>query len=181
MMKVPPDTTTAAKSASAAPIRLLDLPDFQKAEDRLLLYTSHRGEISTELRDFIDELSKRTFGITVIDTLFEYPQGWNDLPEWSAEWEEIEDRFDAHEDQFETSDANIDEAVEILLRLGLDFRDLRGAPLRCTKFFCRQAEAAAKGIMGKMPDRAAAGLESWERSLKRDAERHLKKKRSNFG
>lgn len=91
---------------------------------------------------------------------------------------EIEDRHYDHEDQYDTAEATDDEAVERLLALGLDFRDGKGQPLRCTKLFCRQAEAAAKGIMGRMPDCAAAGLESWAKALERDAIKHMSRKRS---
>jgi hypothetical protein len=91
---------------------------------------------------------------------------------------EIEDRYCDHEDQFETAEATDEEAVAALLVLGFDFRDGRGQPLRCTMLYCRQAEAAAKGIKGKMPDRAATGLESWEKKLERDAREHMNKKRS---
>ena len=39
-------------------------------------------------------------------------------------------------------------------------------------------EAAAKGIMGKMPDRVAAGLESWTKKLEQEAKLHLQRKRT---
>jgi hypothetical protein len=143
-------------NAVAAPIRILDVPGFREVEDNLLLYAPH---LSTWPPDFValfDDLSKQTFGVTNKETLFENPD---------------------HEDQFDTAEATDDEAVKILLQLGLDFRDEYGFPLRCVMLFCRQAEAAAKGTMGKMPDRASIGLESWAKALKRDAEQYVRKKR----
>ncbi len=128
--------------------------------------------------DFADVISIEIFGITESDTLFKIPSGYDDLPGWSQELAEINDSWDLHEEQFETANATDDEAVAILLRLGLDFRDERGQPLRCTKLFSRQAEAAAKGIMGKMPDREGADLESWTTKMMQAAREHMSKKRS---
>lgn len=84
---------------------------------------------------------------------------------------------DRHEQRFETNDCSDDEAVEILLRLGLDFRDERGFPLRCVRLFRRQAEAAAKGIVGNMPECEAVSLKQWETTLEADARSFLKRRR----
>lgn len=159
------------------PIRVIDLPGFQEMEDKLLIYAPVRGTVTPELDWFINSLSEKTFGITENDT-FEDPEGYDDLPSWSEERQAINERYYEHEERFETSDASDEEAVTILLEYGLDFRDARGNPLRCTKLFARQAEAAAKSIMGKMPHRAAAGLESWAKALGRDVKKHMSRKRS---
>ncbi|RWK73163.1 hypothetical protein [Mesorhizobium sp.] len=100
-----------------------------------------------------------------------------DCTKLSSERWDIEDAFNKHEDQYETCEATDDEAVTVLAGLGLDFNDGRGQPLRCTKYFCRQAEAAAKGLMGKMPDRAAANLAVWGSALEQAARVHMNKKR----
>jgi hypothetical protein len=176
--KVAGDTKPKATNTMSPPIRMLDLPGFQDMEAKLCLYTPIRGVFRPEMDLLIDELSIKTFGIVANDTLFELPEGYSRLPEWSDERIEIEDRYFDHEDQYDTAEATDDEAVESLLSLGLDFRDSKRQPLRCTKLFCRQAEAAAKGIMGKMPDRAVAGLESWTKALERDARQHMSKKRT---
>jgi hypothetical protein len=159
-------------------LRILDLLDFKELEDKLLIYRPIRGEMSPELEKLINELSEKTFGVTKNDTLFVFPSNYNDLPDWSPEKWGIDDRYSDHEDQFETAEATDDEAVVILLRNGLDFRDRRGNPLLSTKLFCRQAEAAAKGIMGKVPDRGVADLESWTKHLERDVKQHMSKKRA---
>jgi hypothetical protein len=167
-----------AQYRANVPIRVLDLPGFRRMEDKLLLNPPRQGLLSPEVEDFADNLSKETFGIVRNDTLFELPRAYDELPEWSDERQEIEDKWDAHEEQFQTAEATDDEAIPILLRLGFDFRDQRGQPIRCVKLFARQAEAAAKGIMGKLPDREAAGLESWASALERDARQHMLKKRA---
>ncbi|MER9683494.1 hypothetical protein NKJ23_30060 [Mesorhizobium sp. M0184] len=176
--KLTGETKPVAANTLAPPIRMLDLPGFQEMEDKLWLYTPTRGVFTPELDSRINDLSMRTFGIVENDTLFNLPDGYSQLPAWSDERIEIEDLFYDHEDQYDTADATDDEAVDSLLVLGLDFRDGKGQPLRCTKLFCRQAEAAAKGILGKMPDRTVAGLESWTKKLEREAREHMNKKRT---
>jgi hypothetical protein len=176
--KLTGETKPKAANTALPPIRVLDLPGFQGIEDKLCIYAPTRGALSPEMDAMIDDLSTATFGITANDTLFELPEIYSRLPEWSDERIEIEERYYDHEDQYETAEATDDEAVAILLLRGFDFRDARGQPLRCTLHFSRQAEAAAKGIMGKMPDRAVAGLESWTKKLEQEAKLHLQRKRT---
>jgi hypothetical protein len=158
--------------------RIRELPGFRELEDRLLLYWSAHGVLPPELENAINELSERTFGILRDETLFALPARYSDLPRWSDERQQIEDAWDEHEAQFETADATDDEAVAILTKLGLDFTDDRGQPLRCTKLMCRQAEAAAKGIMGRLPDRSSAALSRFETGLVEAARRFMKDKRT---
>lgn len=176
--KLTGESTPKATNAALPPIRVLGLPGFQGIEDKLCIYTPTRGALSPEIDTMIDELSVATFGITAKDTRFELPENYGRLPEWSDERIEVEDRYNEHEDQYETAEATDDEAVAILLLRGFDFRDARGQPLRCTLHFSRQAEAAAKGIKGRMPDRTAAGLESWTKKLEQEAKLHLQRKRT---
>lgn len=177
-LKLTGNRVSAQVDTAVKPIRMLSLPGFQTLEDKLLLYTPRRGELPPQVSGYVDHLSQTTFGTTENDTLFDLPDEYDDLPDWSEERHQIEDRWEAHEAQFETEEADEDMAISILLRLGLDFRDDRGRALRCTKLLCRQAEAAAKGIMGRMPDRATAGLDSWTKALERDAKQHMMRKRA---
>jgi hypothetical protein len=62
------------------------------------------------------------------------------------------------------------------MNLGLDFRNQRDHPLLCTGLFGRQAEAAAKKIIGNLPDQASAHLQKWESNLERDAQAWKKQK-----
>ncbi|RWP25150.1 hypothetical protein [Mesorhizobium sp.] len=169
--------TTSHPAPHPVLIRIFDLPGFETIERKLLLYTSARSELSPSLEFEVNDLSERTFGIIRNDTLFLLPIHYNSLHAASSERWKIEDEFNEHEDQYETSDATDDEAVTILASLGLDFNDSRGQPLRCTRYFCRQAEAAAKGLMGRMPDQAAANLEVWGSALEQAARVHMNKKR----
>jgi hypothetical protein len=159
-------------------IRMIDLPDFQRMEDKLRINPPVRGLLDAGAEAFINQLSEKTFGTTQDDTLFKNLPGYDDLPGWSEEREAIDELYNTHEDRFETSEVTDDEAVAILMKLGFDFNDHRGQPLNCTKLFCRQAEAAAKGIMGMVPDREAANLESWAKAMEREVELRMKKKRS---
>ncbi|MGX8011068.1 hypothetical protein ACVDG8_019960 [Mesorhizobium sp. ORM8.1] len=161
-----------------APIRILDLPGFEVIERKLLLYTTGRSELSPALEEEINEVSKSTFGITIDETKFAFPAHYSDLHEASQERWDIDHEFYKHEENYRTGESTDDEAVVILIKLGFDFNDSRGFPLRCTKLFCRQAEAAAKGLMGKIPDRAAANLKAWGSALEEAARLHMNKKRS---
>ncbi|WP_296744846.1 hypothetical protein [Mesorhizobium sp.] len=172
--------TAAAEPDRALPLvptRVLDLPGFDTIERKLLLYTTARSELPPALEVEVNDLSKKTFGITMSDTMFAFPAHYNALHEASQERWDIDDEFYEHEEKYETSEATDDEVVAILADLGLDFNDSRGFPLRCTKLFSRQAEAAAKGLLGKMPDRAAADLEVWGNALEEAARLHMNKKR----
>jgi hypothetical protein len=51
--------------------------------------------------------------------------------------------------------------------------DDRGQPLRCTKLMSRPAEAAAKGVKGKLPD----GVMQWQDELMRERDAFLAKNR----
>lgn len=176
--KLTGDTTSKPANNVSEPIRVLDLPGFQEIEDKLWIYAPKHGVLTPEIESLINDLSVRTFGITAKDTFFEWPENYSRLPEGSDERTKIENRYENHCAQYDTSEATDDEAMESLLTVGLDFGDATGQPLRCTLHFCRQAEAAVKGIKGKMPDRAVVGLESWNRKLEREARKHVRKKRS---
>jgi hypothetical protein len=158
--------------------RVRDLPGFRELEDRLLIYGPAHGAMPPDLENAINVLSERTFGVLHDETLFTLPAGYDDLPEWSEKRWQIDDAWESHERQFDTAEATDDEAVAILAKLGLDFMDERGQPLRCTKLMCRQAEAAAKGIMGHLPDRAEADLSRFESSLEQAARQFMQDKRS---
>lgn len=159
-------------------IGMLGLPGFQRMEDLLLLHPPRQGDLSPQVEDYANHLSGETFGIVQNDTFFDLPSGYDDMPEWSPERCEIDAKWDAHEEQFETATATDDETVPILLKLGFDFHDhKRGQPMRSVMLFARQAEAAAKGIMGKRLDVEAARLEQFASALEREAKLHMSKKR----
>jgi hypothetical protein len=145
-------------------------------ESKLLLNPPRNGEVVPELEEYFDRLSSNLFGITRDDTRFKYPSNFENLIEETAEWCSIQVGAKEYEDQFVTEYSADDEAVSTLLILGVDFRDDRGDPLRCTKLFGRQVTAAVLKIMGGLPDADALGLKSWERKLEKDAQLHLARK-----
>ncbi|MGB8276842.1 MAG: hypothetical protein WCF20_02745 [Methylovirgula sp.] len=156
----------AGKSTAVhSPIRMLNVPGFQALEDKLLIYSSLHGEVPPEVEKVACELSIKTFGVTHEDIEFEIPDEYWDYDVSSPECARIEKDYEEYESRFETTDISDEEVAEVLKRLGLDFYDDRGFPLRCTRWFSRQAEAAAKGIKGRMPDQDSADLERWARSM----------------
>jgi hypothetical protein len=157
-----------------SPFRVIDLPGVRDLERRLLLY----GDDPHRVEDEVAHVARQLFGIDHQDTDFKVPEEYWGYSENSIERGRINALYRIHEEQFETGEhLTDDEAMVILGRLGLDFSDDRGQPLRCTKLMSRPAEAAARGISGKMPDRDVAGLTQWEDALKRDSEAFLTKKR----
>ena len=94
---------------------------------------------------------------------------------------DIERRHREYEQRFQTTDLNDEDSVAVLRGLGLDFRDEHGRPLRCMMLLARQAEAAAKGIAGKLPDPVAARDERWETGLAEAAEAFMASKRRRRG
>lgn len=161
-----------------SPLRIRMLPGFQAIEDKLLLYSSMRGALPPEIEKAVDDLSLSTFGVVATQTEFAFPDHYQSLPIYSDELREIEDAYYEFEERFDTSDATDDEAVDTLLGLGLDFRDERGLPLRCTKLFMRQAEAAAKGIVGRLPSRGDAEVAQWKTNLEQEADLYMRRKRA---
>jgi hypothetical protein len=156
---------------------MLDLPGFRDAEDKLLIYSSTRGDIPPEMEEMLERLCLSTFGVTFAATKFEWPEDYWHFEADSLERYRIENWFEEHERRFETTDLSEEEAVAVLKRLGLDFTDDQGHPLRCTRPLSRSAEAVAKGICGKMPDRSAASLSSWENKMATDAQNYLRGRR----
>lgn len=130
-----------------APVRIRDFPRVADLEAKLIGCSPQR-DLPNDVESLVDELSMTLFGIKEIDTQFaeeELPG----LPWFHNQWES---RRDEHEEDYDSAYLTDDDAVAYLLALGLDFNDDRGQPLRCVMWLRRQAEAAAKGIKGKIPE-----------------------------
>ncbi|MBY5406506.1 hypothetical protein [Rhizobium leguminosarum] len=161
----------------ASVLQVRKLEGIAELEDKLVLSPPRNGEVTPDLEDIVDQLSIKHFGITNEDTQFKYPDGFEDMVEGMAEWWSVQSRADDHEERFSTSLMTDDEAVLALLVWGVDFRDDRGDPLRCTKLLCRQVEAAALKIMGHVPEADEVGLKNLAIRLERDARLHFARKR----
>jgi hypothetical protein len=163
------------------PIRMRDLPVVMDLERKLLLYSPTRGPTSQQVERFVSDASRELFGITRRDTEFDCPDELVEEDEFEAPWcyeiSETERQRREFEQRFKTSGVSDVEAVAILLQYGLDFRDEVGHPLRCTMRLCRQAEAAAKGIAGKLPDVAAAEEKRLADKLEQEAEAFMASRR----
>lgn len=142
-------------------IKVLDIPGFQELEDRIQRATLDQLSYSDG-----DQLSKQTFGLTHVDTLFwQYEQQDTLSPLERIDYERNRDK---HEAQFRT--ANVDDVarVEILDSLGLDFTDRFGRPLKCTRLFCRQAEMAIRK-RGWTPANLRKSAENWGSRIEQEA------------
>jgi len=169
------DAFIADRGAKILLVRTLD--GIAEFETKLLLNPPRNGEIAPELEVYFEKLSRKLFGITRDETRFKFPANFDALIEGTEEWWKIQSSADEYEYQFITDYNADDEAVSTLLMLGVDFRDERGDPLRCTKLFGRQVTAAVMKIMGRLPDADALGLKNWESMLEKDAQMHLARKR----
>jgi len=146
----------------SAPIKVIRLPGFKSLEDRSL------WEMGTpDFDNDVNTLSLRTFGITVEDTYFPAPMGWRDFA-IERQWE-VEQKIGDHEARFPAYYAGEDQIIEQFKKLGFDFTDDHGKPLRILELFCRQAEAAARGIAGRRPEVAALDAEIWGNDLEEQA------------
>lgn len=155
------------------PTKLLNLPGFRRFEDRVLA-----GDPRWPWHEASDRLSSDTFDVTYNETL--YLDGYEpDQKEWGFEayGSFLQGRKD-HELRFELSKAAYDEdRVAILLRLGIDFRNEAGQPLRCTKAFCRQAEFAIR-FRGWKPEKFLKRDDVWGGKLEAEAQKWMRNRRS---
>ena len=113
----------------------------------------------------MNEFSKLLFGKTFSETKLEFTMEnlyLLDTPEKQEEWTEFVNDFDS---LFQTTDAGEDETVEILLKLGVDFRSAQGHPLKMTRYLKRQTEAAATKRMGQLPEVGKLRADQWESKL----------------
>ena len=155
------------RKISHPPIPVRNLPGVAALERALLWGLTRRGPTSAEVDHEVNIVSEQLFGITRQDTEYSWPDGDPPVRAIEDPWRisDVERRHLEYEQRFKTTDLSDEEAVVVLRGLGLDFTDEQGRPLRCTTFLSRQAEAAAKGIAGKLPDPVAANVHLWETGL----------------
>lgn len=163
------------------PLRMRDFPAVIDLECKLLVYSPTRSPTSPQVERYVANASRELFGIIRRDTEFDCP---DELPEedefgdpWCHEISDTERQRREFEQQFKTTGLSDVEAVAVLLHYGLDFRNEVGHPLRCTIPLSRQAEAAAKGIAGKLPDPVAAKEALWAENMEQAAEAFMASKR----
>lgn len=149
------------------PIPLSAFRSIQLLDERILVQSWRVEALPPGADDYIDYVTTDLFGNTYRSTLYQGVEGDPDL-DYFAE--------DQHESQFETDEMSDDQIVAYFLPLGLDFRDERGHPLRCTIFIAGQAEAALKGIAGQLPNPQEAAQSNWEEDLRRDAARFIRER-----
>lgn len=133
-----------------------DLPGIAGVEDKLLLY---RGQYEGIEEDLVEKVALKLFDISRI---------------------EVADAYEVHEDLFTAWDMTDDETVGAMLALGVDFRDERGQPLRCTLPLSGAVEIAVKGIAGRLPDPNTAALDRLTSNLEREREAFMARKRKRI-
>jgi hypothetical protein len=173
--KIAAGRSSAITDPKKKPIRIIDLPGVRALEDRLLL----SGRNSGYHEDIVALVTRELFGVGHFELRFKVPEDYQELSSFDVRKHvELERLLLIHESQFETGDNLTDgETVEVMSRLGFDFTDDVGRPLRCTKLMSRPVEAAAKGIMGRVPDRDAIEIERFEADLEKARDAFLAKKR----
>jgi hypothetical protein len=155
--------TTSIISSKTAPIEIRKIPSILKIEDKLL-FTCLPDQLEAELEELVDKVSVEVFGITTLQTIVQHPDDCAELQEDHEQYLIKLKEFFEHEEDYFTQDYGDEDSILILLELGLDFRDENGFPLRCTRYLKRQAEIAAKGKLGKLPDIAAIDEANWEKN-----------------
>ena len=151
-------------------IVIRELQGFREIEDDLLFDRLSNPETADKTKFEISNLSKKHFGIDESETDLPIPESYWLLEEDSPERTSFDLQWDHWEENFETSEIGDEKDIELLLKLNIDFRDEHGYPMRLTKYFTRQAEAAAKGIKGKLPDLTVIDADVWERNMEKAAE-----------
>ena len=141
-------------STAPNPVLIIrDLPGIDRLEDKLLLYRNRYEGIE---EDFSEKAALELFGVSQADV--------------GHAWCLQADLFTA----FELTD---DETMDAMLKLGIDFSDARGQPLRCTLYLAPAAELAARGIAGHLPDQDQAALNRISSNLEREREAFMSRKR----
>ena len=160
---------------------MVDVASIRALENKLLLYSDHRGDPSPECEVWCDDLCKQTFGITSAETEFQWPIDFDVMEkEGRPECWDFYRAYHAHEARFDTSELDAPGRVELLTKLGLDFTDDNGQPLRCLARFFRAAEAAAKRMNGfstSLPTLEQISVSSFGDAMAADAQAFLAKKR----
>ena len=131
----------------------------------LACWRNRENEDEIANSNVLNQFSRKLFGVSLSDAQLEMTIDLRkrlDTLEKEEQWEELREEFNS---QFRTNDSTDDKAVKILLKLGVDFRSAEGHPLNMTRYLKRQAEAAALGIMGKLPDPETLQIERWTANL----------------
>ena len=139
------------------------IPGFLDLETEVVLRCGSFGDPFPTTKTKIDRLSEQTFGATEADVHRFLALHRNDQG--------------LIEKKFAKSNLRPDLAVDYLLSLNFDFRDESRNPLKLTEYFKFQAAAAAKGILGKVPDFIGISRDAWGHEINEDAEEFKRRKK----
>lgn len=156
-----------SQTQTATPTVIRDLPGFNAVEDAALLYGGDR------LEEAAKRFTKRHFDIDLDDL-----DDFRPTDDTWIEPTELDRELQRHPRRLLVDYLNDDETVEFLLTLGFDLRCERGQPLRSTEAIAPQIEAAARGFAGRLPDRAAIEVETFEARMAADAAAFAARKRT---
>jgi hypothetical protein len=155
-------------------ILLRNLPGVADLERRMNLPNAEWAAENDNLRQDIDKVSVRLFGIAEADTEYHWRRDLSDEDNARA--------FDLWELNFKLAYCDFEEGEPVWLAMGWDITDGAGVPLTCAWEFDRQIVCASKGLRGHLPILAAANdeaeaenamksAETWAEALAKDARR----------
>ncbi len=150
----------------SSPVKIRELPGFNAVEDAALLYGGERLESAA------DRFTRRHFDLVAGEL-----EALRPSDDTSIHPAQLDREMELHPRRLLVDYLSDDETVEYLLTLGFDLRCNRGQPLRSTEAIAAQIEAAARGLAGKLPDRAAIEVESFEARIAADAAAFVLRKR----
>lgn len=155
--------------------RLLD--GVQAFDDWVLKTGATPYNIPSEYWPRWDALSVSLFGVTYGDTFYARADEVEELSEIAPEYARLSAEWDAHDAQFIDETEGNPAVLEHLKKLGIDFSPSVGRYMPSMLFFARQAEAAAKGILGARLPSSANMTEHFANKLKADAESFRRRRR----
>lgn len=155
-------------------IRVISFPSIARIEQIFVRHwtpgVDDHERTPDEWRTMIDNASREIFGITRDDTFLWEPEELDDLPDDHPDVLEFQREDEAHEAHFGPSGIiSYRQQLLMLADAGFDFRDDQGIRLQVTDHFFRQAIAAGKRLMGRMPDTAEVDRAQWARDLEHEA------------
>jgi hypothetical protein len=145
------------------------LPGFNAVEDAALLYGGDRLEHAA------DRFTKHHFDLRIEDLDALRPSD-----DTLVDPEQLDRELQRHPRRLLADYLSDDETVVFLLSLGFDLRCERGQPLRSATAIAPQVEAAARGLAGKLPDRADIEVETFEVRIAAEAAAFAARKRAQL-
>ncbi len=145
--------------------------DREERSRKLLLYTGRRTALNPELDDALNGVSRRLFGLVRAETEYDPPPYYWDLGGDDPERWRIDGLIDEFERQLKAAHLPEPEALQHLQALGVSFHGPMGEALHGLRHFDRQAELAALGLKGSLPEPVEVNHDALSTKLEDEARR----------